>query len=51
MEVGLHSSSYFFFQPYAKTILTSDIPPGNILLRLPAKFDQLSIEQLYEKYG
>lgn len=30
---------------------TSDIHVGNILLRLPADMDQLSIEQLYEKYG
>jgi len=33
------------------TIPTSDLHIGNILLRLPADFNQLSIEQLYEKYG
>jgi hypothetical protein len=32
-------------------LLCLDILLSNILLQLPSSFDQLSIEQLYEKYG
>lgn len=35
--------------PYANTSI--DLHAGNVLLRLPADFDQLSIEQLYKRYG
>ncbi|CAI7574136.1 unnamed protein product [Penicillium glandicola] len=36
---------------HAKGVVHGDLHGGNILLRLPANFDQLSIEQLYEKYS
>ncbi|KAJ5594716.1 uncharacterized protein N7459_000924 [Penicillium hispanicum] len=36
---------------HAKGVVHGDIHTGNILLQLPADFDQLSIEQLYGKYG
>jgi len=49
MEASLHI--FIVLQSSAKTIPTSDLHIGNVLLRLPADFDQLSIEQLYEKYG
>jgi serine/threonine protein kinase len=48
---GGQSTLFMSLQPYAKTIPTSDLHTGNVLLRLPANFDQLSIDQLYEKYG
>lgn len=38
-------------QPHSNAAPTSDLHIGNVLLRLPADFDQFSIEQLYEKYG
>ena len=37
--------------PYANSRIESDLHIGNILFCLPADFDQLSIEELYEKYG
>ncbi|KAJ5198596.1 uncharacterized protein N7498_007713 [Penicillium cinerascens] len=36
---------------HSKGVVYRDIHLGNILLHLPAKFDQLSIDQLYEKYS
>ncbi|KAF7166858.1 hypothetical protein CNMCM5623_000412 [Aspergillus felis] len=36
---------------HSKEVVHGDLHPGNVLLRLPADFDQLSIEQLYERYG
>jgi hypothetical protein len=48
---GGQSTLFMSLQPYAKTIPTSDLHTGNVLLRLRANFDQLSIDQLYEKYG
>ncbi|KAF7118055.1 hypothetical protein CNMCM5793_007431 [Aspergillus hiratsukae] len=36
---------------HSKGVAHGDLHVGNVLLRLPADFDQLSIEQLYETYG
>ncbi|KAJ5950798.1 uncharacterized protein N7479_009211 [Penicillium vulpinum] len=36
---------------HSKGVAHGDLHTGNILLGLPADFDQLSIEELYEKYG
>jgi serine/threonine protein kinase len=36
---------------HSKGVVHGDLHIGNILLCLPADFDQLSIEELYEKYG
>ncbi|KAJ9314293.1 hypothetical protein DTO271D3_5522 [Paecilomyces variotii] len=36
---------------HSKGVVHGDLHVGNVLLRLPTDFDQLSIEQLYERYG
>lgn len=36
---------------YAQGIIHGDLHLGNILLKVPPNFDQLSLKQLYEKYG
>ncbi|KAJ6145280.1 kinase-like protein [Penicillium chermesinum] len=36
---------------HAQGIVHGDLHLGNILLKVPPNFDQLSLEQLYEKYG
>ncbi|CAG8174102.1 unnamed protein product [Penicillium nalgiovense] len=36
---------------HAKGIVHGDVHLGNILLKVPPDFDQLSLEQLYKKYG
>ncbi|KAK4860831.1 hypothetical protein LT330_004562 [Penicillium expansum] len=36
---------------HAQEIVHGDVHLGNILLKVPPNFDQLSLEQLYEKYG
>ncbi|KAJ5353475.1 kinase-like protein [Penicillium brevicompactum] len=36
---------------HTQGIVHGDIHLGNILLKLPPNFDQLSLDQLYEKYG
>ncbi|KAJ5142661.1 kinase-like protein [Penicillium bovifimosum] len=36
---------------HAQGMVHGDLHLGNILLKVPPNFDQLSLEQLYEKYG
>lgn len=36
---------------HAKGIVHRDLHLGNILLKVPSTFDQITVEQLYEKYG
>ena len=46
--------SFLQYRPTDKhllTVLSLDIHLSNVLLRLPSDIDQLSDEQLYEKYG
>ena len=36
---------------HAQGIVHGDLHLGNVLLKVPPNFDQLSLDQLYEKYG
>lgn len=50
-EVSLLYISRLHTYYISTLVATLDIHPGNVLLRLPSTFDQLSIHDLYRTYG
>ena len=42
---------FFFFWKHVTDVSNLDIHLRNTLIRLPSKFDELSVDQLYGRYG